>query len=467
MNSVTPTTPERRPNGAVMPWFACLLLASVLAGGGCGLLRETTSVPQRTVQAVSGKSSSDQPDPAVVQADLMRFADFAITQISRTVEGYIQTATNRDDMILGMRARLANARNLVGLVTDPNPNVALVDTLSMASLTSLGLERQVTISSSPQRLIPVLESARIIESNAWKMAQSILNTDQQRELHQAIESYHNAHPDRAGTIFSRPQEFANDIRAALNKNSRKDGGFFSMLTIDPMTGLDPAVREITQTRLFAERALFAAQHAPQILRWEVELLTLQLGDQPAMQTLVSNSTSLTESVDRTSRTVEELPDRISAEREAILNALKDQEGQLIKLTEQVEATLNAGDDMSTSLNTTLITFDALMKRFGVGEPVTNAAPPDPDAKPFDILDYAKTADEVAAMAEQIGKVLNDLNTTLDSPALDAQIAKLNDVSTQAAAQARGLMNHAFLLGAGLIVIACAGALLVRKLGQKR
>jgi len=36
--------------------------------------------------------------------------------------------------------------------------------------------------------------------------------------------------------------------------------------------------------------------------------------------------------------------------------------------------------MSTSLNTTLITFDALMKRCGVGE-TNNAAPPDTNSPP--------------------------------------------------------------------------------------
>ncbi len=39
-----------------------------------------------------------------------------------------------------------------------------------------------------------------------------------------------------------------------------------------------------------------------------------------------------------------------------------------------------GRDMSASLNTTFVTFDALMKRFGVGEPVSPAVSDSPKAK---------------------------------------------------------------------------------------
>ena len=51
--------------------------------------------------------------------------------------------------------------------------------------------------------------------------------------------------------------------------------------------------------------------------------------------------------------------------------------------------------MSTSLNTTLTTFDALMKRFGVGE-TNNASPPSTNAEPFRIQDYGQTAVQLEA-----------------------------------------------------------------------
>jgi archaellum component FlaC len=178
---------------------------------------------------------------------------------------------------------------------------------------------------------------------------------------------------------------------------------------------------------------------------------------------LSDTTRLSESVDRISRaaeslsrTAEKLPDQFAAERQAILSALDEQSGKLTALSEAIRRTLTAGEQMSTSLNTTLTTFDGLMKRFGVGEPDTT--PPDTNSPPFNILDYATTADRVAAMAAELNVVIKDLNTTLDSPALDARLKAVDQVSSRAAADARGLTNHAFLLAAALVVFifVCAG-----------
>ena len=159
----------------------------------------------------------------------------------------------------------------------------------------------------------------------------------------------------------------------------------------------------------------------------------------------------------------QLPDRIATERKLILAALEAQEGKLRELSAEVGRTLAAGDKMSTSLNTTLITFDALMKRFGVGEPDTSL--PDTNTPPFNILDYAKTAEQIAAMAQQIDALIKAANSTLDSPALDKRITDLNQVTRQAKADATSVLNHAFLLGAGLIVLAFACALGYRRLGH--
>ena len=149
---------------------------------------------------------------------------------------------------------------------------------------------------------------------------------------------------------------------------------FSLLQVDPLSGLDPAVREIAQTRLFAERALFVTQKMPMLLRWQTELLSVNAVEMPAVQQLVTNSTQIAASVERFARVAEQLPGQVSTEREEILKALQSQESKLTPLVNEVRQTLTAGSQMSTSLNTTLTTFDALMKRFGVGE-TNNAAPP--------------------------------------------------------------------------------------------
>jgi hypothetical protein len=62
--------------------------------------------------------------------------------------------------------------------------------------------------------------------------------------------------------------------------------------MDPLAGLDPTTRELAQTRLLAERAMFIAQRMPQIIQWQAELLTIRTAELPQVEQLVSNTTQL-------------------------------------------------------------------------------------------------------------------------------------------------------------------------------
>jgi len=231
---------------------------------------------------------------------------------------------------------------------------------------------------------------------------------------------------------------------------------FSLVNLDPTTGLDPAVREITLTRLFAERAMYTAQRMPFVLRLQTEFLMEQLAQQPAIQQVLTNSTRITDSADRfsrgwedTSRTITQLPDRLATERKEILAALEEQESKLRALAAEVNQSLVSAEKMSTSLNTTLTTFDALMKRFGVGEPKAITAPAT-NARPFNVLDYGTAAEQVAVMA----KDLNTLITTVTQ-----SLPQLKVVSQQASTEAQQVVDRAFQRGLLLIVILLAGSVL--------
>jgi hypothetical protein len=314
-----------------------------------------------------------------------------------------------------------------------------------------------------------LTVSRSLETDVWNLAGGILNAEQQQELRDAIRRWWDTNPDGHMSFFVRPEEFGSLIRKTGQESARA-GSVFAIVGLDPTAGLDPAVREVTRTRLFAERAMFMAQRMPFLVRWQIELLADQLLRQDQIEEVLTNTASLTVSVDRISRAAEsasvtaaELPDRVTAERKAILEALEAQEGKLRELSAEVTRTLDAGEQMSTSLNTMLTTFDALMKRFGVGEPAI--APPDTNAPPFNILDYAQTAEQVASMAQQLDVLIRDAGSTLDSPAMDRRIDDLNTLSERARADAKSVLNHAFLLAAGLIVLALAAAMVYRRTGR--
>ncbi len=430
-----------------------LLLAALflLAGNGC-----------RTVTSVVPGIGSSQPDPAVLQAEVLRYADAFTSQSSAAMDDYARRVGTPEAQIQTLNWKLSLGSTVLGIATGPNPTANLLDLMSLATLTRHSLELQASNAVPPGAFDTWLDKSRALETNAWRLVAGVLKTNQTAQLREAIEQWRAQNPVDSAVYYSRPLVLSSLIRQTRQKNEEA-GNIFNLGNLDPLGGLDPAVREVTRSRLLAERAMFAIQRMPLLTRWQIQLLSDQFLNQTQVTNTVQSVDRISRAADSMSQSMALLPDQIAAERKAILDALESQEGQLRGLSQQVGQTLSDGEKMSTSLNTTLITFTALMKRFGVGEPSTNA--PDTNSPPFNILDYAHTADQIAAASVQLDALVKDLGTTLDSPALDKRIADLNVLAEKTQDGARSMLNHAFLLGAGLILLTFACALVYRRVGR--
>jgi hypothetical protein len=119
--------------------------------------------------------------------------------------------------------------------------------------------------------------------------------------------------------------------------------------------------------------------------------------------------------------------------------------------------------MSTSLNTTLTTFDALMKRFGVGD-TNNAGPSDTNSAPFRIQDYGQTAVQLEGAARQLTELLVTLDRTIGSTNLLRLSAQVAPAVQQTGG--REIVNYAFWKGILLVAIVLAAALIYRFLSAR-
>jgi hypothetical protein len=448
---------------------ASLVLLLALAPAGCRVAEETARLPVKAVSAVVPASKSDHFDPAALQVELQRYGDEFSGRSVAAIEEYARRAGTPEARHQALLWKVSLSSAAVSIASGSSPLANLLDFLAVATITRTMLEERVARSPEGEVFLPWLETSRSLETNAWKLAHGVFTPAQQQELRENVRNWWEANAGARGTFFARPQEFSSLIRQSHRKTD-KPGSIFALVGLDPTSGLDPAVREVTRTRLFAERAMYVAERMPFLLRWQTELLAAEFFETQQVSTALTNVSRLTESTDRLSRAAESasataalLPDRVSAERKAILDALEAQQGKLRELSAEVSRALAAGEQMSTSLNTTITTFDALMKRFGVGEP--DFGPPDTNSPPFNILDYAQTAERIAAMAQQLDVLIKDANSALASPALDQRLAELNKVSGQAKADAKSVLNHAFLLGVGLILLVFAWAVVHRRMGK--
>jgi hypothetical protein len=443
----------------------CLLLVTL--GTGCRMLQTTAELPGRAVSSVvPGQKNLPAVDPVELQQILLRFAD---ELFARTILGIekLRSGTNALDPAQVLQWKITFGTETCSIVSGPNAVANLLDMTVFVSTARAALEEYWEPKVFGESAWPLRESCRQAEAEIWRHTSKVLKPAQQKELRTAIEEWRRTNPLPENMMAIRAVGFASEVAKAKQADAAKPESVFSLLGMDPFSGLDPATREIAQTRLFAERALYVTQKMPMLLRWQTELLSLNAVQMPAVQQLITNSTQIAASVERFARTAEQLPAQVSAEREEILKNLQSQEKQLTPLVNEVRQTLTAGSQMSTSLNTMLITFDALMKRFGVGETNNSAGPPEPNAEPFRIQDYGRTAVQLEAAARQLTELLRTLDQTLGSTNLAQLSAQVSPVVQQAQNGGRDIVNYAFWKAVLLVAVVLAAALIYRLIVTRR
>jgi hypothetical protein len=403
-------------------------------------------------------------DPVELQRTLLRFADEFSTRMVADVEK-LRRGTEPLEPAEALRWKVTIVNETCAIATGPSALANLLDMSVFVTAARTALEEQWQPKVFGASAQGMLENCRHAETEIWQYAGKVLTPEQQAELRAAIEAWRQRNPLPENVRELGAQGYATQVAQATPADRAKPSSVFSLLALDPLSGLDPATREIAQTRLLAERALYVAQKMPMLLRWEVELLSLHATEVPAVAQMVTNATRFTASVERLARSAEELPGQISAEREEILRAIEAQERTLTPLVNEVRASLVEGAQMSTSLNTAITTFDALMKRFGVGEPKP-ARSPGTHAEAFRIQDYGQTAGQVEAMARQLTELLDALDQALGPTNLSRLSAHVGPVVLQAQRGGKELVDYAFWKGLLFVALVFVGALMHRVLAAR-
>jgi hypothetical protein len=398
-----------------------------------------------TLLQIGGRKPSVPPHLVEEQLEVQRFADDFFARSGQGLDQAAErlgTAAGREQV---MRIRLLLGTSVLSIVSGPNPNANLLDLVSVTALTRLSIQDYWMHRTNGAAFQPWLDATRTLETNAWSLAARFWRPDQVAELRTAINVWYARTPEvQTAAFLARPQEFASAMLATQGEGS----SIFTLINLDPIRELDPAVREITRDRLFAERVMYTTQRMPFFLREQGELLGYDLADQPAARQLLRNSTQLSDSIQHISsvaaslnQTVAQLPNRFSAERKALLAAVKSQEGK--DLVAGVDRALVSGEKLSNSLNVTLNNFTNLMKLLNAGEPK-------PNERPFDILDYAKTVEQVSAATQSLNALILSMNESAP------QIQRL---SWQVSADLQKQVDRAFRLGLVLIAVLLSGAVL--------
>ena len=233
------------------------------------------------------------------------------------------------------------------------------------------------------------------------------------------------------------------------------------MNLDPLSSLDPATRELAQTRLFAERALYLTRKMPNLLRWQTELLALNTSRLPAAQQLLANTTQLSGAVDRLTTAAAQLPDQLKAEREAIVASLESQQTQLSSLAGEVREALVAGSQMSTSLNTTFGTFDRPHGSVRGRRDERSAHPQRIARGTVSHCRLHASAPQVELTGRQLTELINSLQGMIGSTNLGLLAAQVSPVMNQAQVGTKAIVDFIFWRAVWFVLIVLAAGITYR------
>jgi hypothetical protein len=401
--------------------------------------------------------SGTSVDPVDLQEQLMRSADIFLAGVTTSAEKLRRDGAPISQMDL-QTLKISYTTTILALATGPNAITNLLDMVALITRSRMMVETYWLPEVYGESARPFLETCREAETQLWQLTTPLLTAGQQEELRQTIQTLHQQDRNSQTLLPAQALNFVSGVAKVSQKKRYEPSSVFSLLMLDPLSGLDPATRELAETRLFAQRALFIAQRMPNLLRWEMELFTVKTAELPQLQQLLANSTQLAAAADRFSQVAAQLPTLLSTERERLLGALKEQETGLRSLTREVQQTLATGGQMADSTNLTLKTFQEVTAQF-------NAGPQDPNTPPFRIREYTDTAAQIHATATELVVLLQALDGLAGSPHLGQLSSQFGVLTQHVQTSGREVVDYAFQRALLLIVLGC-GAVLVTALAYR-
>jgi hypothetical protein len=439
--------PSRKVLASPLRVIGVALLATLPALTGCQNLRPASPRARQAAQAAAELQR--------LQTQNMRFADDYVGQLIEGVhQAQIMDATPTQRFTLSGWL-LAQANTAYTIASSDNAVVNLLDLVALASLSRIVVEES-TLQRFPEQAAGLLRVHRRLEVQAWNLADTVLTPEQKADLNRVLLAWRAEHQDVTLAPFVRFQEFLDTAPATPSDPTRSaPRSLIGIVGLDPLAGLDPAVRQVEQSRLLAERAIYYAQRVPIIMDLQLDRALNRVAADPETQQLLTQTATMSSSAERFAAVAEALPADFAREREALVRQLSEllttQQATLLPMLVELRGALEAGQITAGSVDQATRSIDALMARFQ-----DRVRPPDqPPGRPFDITEYTQAASEITRAANELTQLMKTIG--MQAPGVGGAVGSTLETSI---AQGRSLIDHLYLRLAWLISLLLGGLLAV-------
>ena len=377
----------------------------------------TTAAQQETSQQISRME---------LQKNLMRFAQMFIRDFTLKVyylEG--QNASNTVRFVLSS-SELRTVSTLLHITTGPDAVVNLLDMVIFVTLGRMAIEKSWKPELLGKSKGGLPKFYRQMEKEIWAIAGKVLIPRYQKELRNLIRLWRKRHPNQfyiGGVGFD---SFAD----MLGDSDFKDAGKQGFL----LPEMNEATRSVDEARNLAERFAFFVKYLPYIVRTTTETGMYDVLGQPETIQLLSDISRLTAAIDGIGLTAKQLPDRLSKEREKLMDDLLKSEKKIRVLSGDIRETLATGDKMAVSVNEVILSYHELIKRMHAR------------SKPgsFVIMEWFETFRQITEAAKQTQTLIGMVDKPLTELRLEQRASQLKQ-------GVDALLLRAFLWAALLIV----------------
>jgi len=382
-----------------------------------------------------------------LRGDLMQFMEHAEVEITTTADAIEAGAADSGVRRAALLWKVQIMRRAGEDQSSTEPLAVLLDVWAFCTRLTNYLERGEGKELFKDQQPLAVSVAGLLRDRIAEIARTHLPEDKLPPMIRDIEAYARANPLRGTFAYEVAEKFSmgNEGQGVL---TRIIGTPWKALTKASKDALDPTTRVSQAVDRFTE----LMEDYPSLVRWQTQLLWLQLEESKSMQATVRGIEDLSKSSVRLASVAEELPQQVRGEVQVVLDDFVASQPEIRRTIEEARATVEAmnaalerADSVSSTIERTIgqvtqagETLQATAEAFtgtlkevqqligprndepggseAPGQPAGSegAAAADGERKRFDINEYTLTADAVTRSTEEIRGLLSELTAFLES-----------------------------------------------------
>jgi hypothetical protein len=335
------------------------------------------------------------------------FADRQVTLIADACEAVKREMPEAAQRRRLHHMKLANGTAVYDIITHPNPLARLADLYILVELEYLvwadeGRAYRQFGQFGKDRLVAALEEIR---RDMSRLADLAMKPERRQRLDGLIRRWRERNPDVqfiAGIRFGALPEAGG--KSILESAS----SFFDV--INPM---DDTSQTVEKSRALAERAFHYSRRLPRLIDWQAEAAFDDTMAKPEVQAVLQQTDRIGASVDRISRTFQELPDRVAAERREILAAWDARNREVLGSAREIHATVVDARGLAVEATQTAKAFEGAFRELNAVLGDRRHDPEAPPSRPFDIREVTEAAAQLRELAREGSGVVSGTKSLVD------------------------------------------------------